>query len=766
MRHSQGASRASSVMRRYLPDAAAVLMVWGLLLVFRWPLVTFDQSARLYFGRGDLTDQFFAFRSFIATELWAGNLPLWNPFIYAGHPALADIQSALFYPLTLLSTLLAGREGLPFYALQVEVLADAWLGALFMYIFARQITERRGSAVLATLVFCLGGFLTSYPSEQLPVLEGAIWLPLALFFAHRAGEDQREVGSGGVARRWPLTSVDRSVVWSGVALGVSVLAGHPQVSMLNFYLTLLYLAYSCWRRGDTWRLLAAPAVAGLVGLAVGAVQLLPTAEFMGQSTRAVMPFDNAQSGFPLADLLSLLFPGFAGRTAPLYVGMLPLFLAASALLARYSGRASQTAHGRSWPSALAFWSGLAVVCLLLSFGGAMFLYSVPYLALPGFGIFRGQERLALIYTVALAVLAGFGCDWLAAAGGTKVWGHLRRALGRALWLVGLAAGLAAFYAIQSAGATDGGLRVVFSFLMDRSVALALAAAGACLVISGRAAGRLSPAVFLTLALAVTAWDLTTVGQPYNLSPIDPTAYYQQQPAIVRYLQGMPAPFRVRNDKVLPENFGAIAEVSSVEGNSPLQLRFPQELAGAVDEWRLWLLMDVKAVMTRQILGAGVELALKEGDVGLYTVRQPRHAWVVGQATLAGSDAEALTVLASAEFDPQLAAVVRDADAARLDGLSGQAVVTVYQPQYIAVEAQAQGRSLLVVSEMWYPGWQARVDGQDAPLYRVDHALRGVVLTAGTHRVEFAYAPPSFRWGAGISLLALLAVVVVTLWRRP
>jgi hypothetical protein len=186
----------------------------------------------------------------------------------------------------------------------------------------------------------------------------------------------------------------------------------------------------------------------------------------------------------------------------------------------------------------------------------------------------------------------------------------------------------------------------------------------------------------------------------------------------------------------------------------------------VDEWRLWLLFDVKAVVTRRSLGVGAELTLKEGEVGLYTVQQPRHAWVVGRATLAASDAEALATLAAPGFDPQQTAVVRDAGAAGLDGLSGQAQVTVYQPQYIAVEAQAQGRSLLVVSEVWYPGWQARVDGQDAPVYRVDHALRGVVLSAGTHRVEFVYAPASFRVGAVISLLALIAVAAATLWRRP
>ena len=363
------------------------------------------------------------------------------------------------------------------------------------------------------------------------------------------------------------------------------------------------------------------------------------------------------------------------------------------------------------------------------------------------------------------VLAGFGVDWLAGAAGTEARRRLRGLRWPTVLLVALMAGLTAFYAVQAGGAADEGVRFVFSFLRDRSLTLLLAAGGACLVIFGRVGGRLSPAVFLALALMATAWDLTTVDQPVTLSATEPSAYYQQQPEIVRYLQGMPAPFRVRNNKVLPENFGALAGVSSVEGNSPLHLRYPQELAEAVDEWRLWLLLDVKAVVTRQSPGAGAELALKEGDVGLYTVDQPRHAWVVGQASLAASDAEALAALSAPQFDPQQTAVVRDAGAARLDGLSGQAQVTVYRPQYLAVEALAQGRSLLVVSEMWYPGWQARVDGQDVTTYRVDHALRGVVLNAGTHRVEFVYAPASFRVGAGISLLALIAVVAATLWRR-
>ena len=97
--------------------------------------------------------------------------------------------------------------------------------------------------------------------------------------------------------------------------------------MLNFYTTLLYLAYGLWRGGRGPTALAGPAVAALVGLGIGAMQWIPTVELMAVSTRAVMPFDDAQAGFPLGDVLTPFFPGFIGRSAPLYVGLLPLLLA-------------------------------------------------------------------------------------------------------------------------------------------------------------------------------------------------------------------------------------------------------------------------------------------------------------------------------------------------------------------------------------------------------------------------------------------------------
>jgi uncharacterized membrane protein YfhO len=68
---------------------------------------------------------------------------------------------------------------------------------------------------------------------------------------------------------------------------------------------------------------------------------------------------------------------------------------------------------------------------------------------------------------------------------------------------------------------------------------------------------------------------------------------------------------------------------------------------------------------------------------------------------------------------------------------------------------------MVLTDVHYPGWKATVDGRPAHIERVDYLLRGVVVPAGRHRVEFAYEPVSWRIGWIVSLIAVLALIAVT-----
>ncbi|MGI8589123.1 MAG: hypothetical protein ACR2M0_15775 [Chloroflexia bacterium] len=99
--------------------------------------------------------------------------------------------------------------------------------------------------------------------------------------------------------------------------------------------------------------------------------------------------------------------------------------------------------------------------------------------------------------------------------------------------------------------------------------------------------------------------------------------------------------------------------------------------------------------------------------------------------------------------------------------SDAVTITEYSPEEVRVATRSLAPGVLILSDQFYPGWAASVDGVPAPIVQSDHALRGVYLSAGAHTVDFAYRPVSFQLGAWITAAALLvlAALVWEPWRR-
>src|SRR5438105_15861364 len=90
---------------------------------------------------------------------------------------------------------------------------------------------------------------------------------------------------------------------------------------------------------------------------------------------------------------------------------------------------------------------------------------------------------------------------------------------------------------------------------------------------------------------------------------------------------------------------------------------------------------------------------------------------------------------------------------------GEAQITQYEPNRIAVSTKAAGPSILILSENHYPGWRTYLDGRAVETLRVDYNLHGVPLPAGEHRVEFTYRPKSALIGMTISLIAVTLLLL-------
>ncbi|MDH7485792.1 MAG: YfhO family protein [Anaerolineae bacterium] len=162
-----------------------------------------------------------------------------------------------------------------------------------------------------------------------------------------------------------------------------------------------------------------------------------------------------------------------------------------------------------------------------------------------------------------------------------------------------------------------------------------------------------------------------------------------------------------------------------------------------------------------------------GDVKVYEnlALLPR-AYVVHRARLVPDDEAALAVLADPAFDAAREAILAGPEAQIANrGSQGagreshsafripqSAFVQVYEPERVVVRAALAEPGYLVLSDTYYPGWQAWVDGQPAAILRANLLFRAVALEAGEHVVEFRYRPASLRWGVGISLAALAVLL--------
>lgn len=754
---------ARHLRARYDVHFLDVLLLLTLCLLFFWRDLTPTWADRLSFAAGDFTDHFYAFARYEASRFHGGHLPLWSPYTYAGHPFLADIQSAVFYPvrlLTMLLTWLAGR-GFSLHALELEALAHFPLIALSTYWLAYRWTRSRVGGLITAITFTFSGYLTSYPPLQLAILETQAWMPLILLCldvagARLAADDRR------AAVRWSIAA--------GLLLGISILAGHPQAAMLVGYGSLAFALFRLLPPAPIPNL-GFIVLFGLVGLGMAMVQLLPSWEFMRLSTRADISFTEAGSGFTPYDLLQWVLPAIAVPFPALYVGVLPLGLAIVALVRNreHPRQTERQTPGMAFPLSLSrhpssnlyFWGGIGLLALLLSFGKLLPVYQLFYLLIPGWRWFRHQERTVVWTVWAIALLAGYGAAWLTTLRSSAEADEsgLRD---RQLWR-----GLIRGYAWAALGALALALLFFVEYQAGREALWGFTAATLFLTsllgLSALAVRSRHPA----LLCGVLVLDLFTlnVGNHSGAPIADP---FPPSPLLAAPLADT-EPFRIVNEGQLAENYGLVYGLEDLGGESPLRLARYQTFLDRVPQAQAWKLLNVRYVLTdREELDVPAERIAtgkdrNGGPLYLYRlVDSGARAWLVSEVVIEPDEDRLWQRLASEAFDPTRQVLLSALpEGFRAEGgaeCDGRIVWQERQPELLALEVSIARPCILVLSELDYPGWQAFVNGLRVPIKRANGILRALALPAGTHQVAMRFRPASLQWGAGVSLMTLLGAM--------
>ena len=717
------------MIRRYRPDGLALALLVGLWLLFFWRLFTPVAADQVSLVDGDFSKQFVAFGAYQFERFSAGEVPLWNPYNNGGLTFIADTQAAVFYPVRLLTIVLADEW--TYNTLQMEMTAHILLYTVFMYALVRRMTGSVFGGLVAAVIAGYGGFMSGYPPLQLAILEAGIWLPLALLGVLEATRTE--------SVRWPW------LVFAGWALGVSWMAGHPQTSWFATYVLVAYLGY----RSRRWMgFVAGVGLVGAVTVGITAVTLFPGIEYLSHTGRPDLGFDAKGNGFPFQDVMQLIFPGVVSVWSPLYVGVTGLALAAIALVQRTRDSL--------------FWGAVALIGLGLSFGANSAVFHALYNVLPGLSYFRGQERAAYVVATSMAILAGMGIS----LDDTQL-RRVRRGLIGLLAFCGVVATL--IFVLRLADE-------VYAPVIGPVFLSTLVVAG--LVFLTSPPGPLSkswrggvPRPYLLLLLLV--FELFSVNMDNsNYEPATERDILTVPPLVQPVVDGLAPGERVDGASLgLEGNNASIYGVADIRGISPLFLRGPHTL---IEDNLLaaWEVLAVRyAYSHAETLPVPTEIvATGDGGLKLHRMDNPRpFAHLVYDAEVLDSDGFARALLADADFDARRT-VILDREPAvypEADG-DGMARLVDFAPERITVRAETDRPAILTLALVDYPGWRATVDGEPVETLRAYGATTAIALDAGAHEIALTYDPLTYRTGAMFSLATWAAVIIlglITIIRR-
>jgi membrane protein YfhO len=735
----------------------------------------------------------YAFREFAASTLRAtGHFPLWNPYLFGGMPYIAAMHGDIFYPTFLLRIVMPTDV-----AMTWGFIIHIFLAGLFTFGFLRALGYSFYGSLVGGIAYMMSGQIASYVS---PGHDGKLFVsalfPLALWMLYRGIR-------GGKSWSWGAFAL---------IIGLCVLSPHPQLLQYTLlacgayalFLALTTLDGVSLPRAVAFKRLGTALAAVVVGLAIGAVQYLPVREYVSWSPRAGGLADYATAtsyAWNPEELLDVYLPQFSGMLENYwgrngihlhsdYVGVVVLVLAGAAFIGL---------RGDPRRKHIIFWSVALLVSLLWSLGSATPFYHIPYAIIPGTKYFRAPATIFFVGTLAIALLACVGTERF-----------LQRRISRG-YLIGwlIAAGIIALLA------SVGALSSVAESFVDESqfervlanrgalvtgawrsfLFVALVAAFGFAVLRGRVPGR-TAAWALAALLAIDLW---TVERLYWMFSPPANVIYASDP-IIDLLKAEPQPFRVVTFPVQPDHGRDVFlsgdglmthRIRNGFGYHGNQLGRHNQLVGANVSERAFLpnvlqLTNTKYFLTDipQLPFVGNTTLVKgpvrnaSGDeVYLYRLNAENpYSWVTPVAVKAPDDQVLATVL-NPRFDAKRAALFdTSANVAASKGvqtlppaLSITTSVRHYEPGKVQIDlgAPAPQGSSLVVSENYYPGWKATIDGKPGRIGRADYTFIGVELPQGARSIELIFTSPSYARGKVITWIAIalgLLMLVAGIWR--
>ncbi len=672
---------------------------------------------------------------FLAYQLETkGILPLWNPYNGLGMPLLGNQQSAVLYPFNLLFFILPFATAWSF-----QVFLSPVLGALFLFLYLRQVKVSFFGSVFAGISFSFSGFVIAW-LEWNTIVQSFLWLPFLLW---------------SIEKLFISTVLKKRLLYIvivSLGLVLSLLAGHLQTFFYVSVVSTLYFLLKLWQeRSGRKQFVMLFVTFFLLTLFISLVQLIPTLQLISLSARTVDLDWHATGWFiPYQHLLQFIIPDFFGNPTTMnywgvwnygelvgYIGIIPLIFAC---IGGFFVRRK----------VVYFFLGILLLSLLFATANPIatlpFLFHIPFLST------SQPTRLLSLIDFALIILAAFGVDYARNMSKKQllfiisIFGFVF--VGVWVFLLFGTKMIPAFPVENLLTAKRNSMLPTGLFLIASFI----------LVTGSFLRYRKTFLIMFSFILLLSVYDGIRFGEKFT--PFTQQQLLYSSTKTISFLQQHLNGYRymTTDDRLLPPNVNAYYQLQSLDVYDPLYLQRYGEFIAALGRGKpdvtppfgfnriitphtinnpFMNLLGVKFILSLDDLNdLSLKKVFEEGQTKVYENSQvlPR-AFFIKEIIPAFSKQQAIEKLFAEKDSLNTKAVVEGVQQ-RITLMQGKAWITLYTPSKVSIQTDSSGDGFLVVTDAYYPTWHVFIDGRETRVYMTDYVLRGVFVPKGKHTIAF------------------------------
>jgi uncharacterized membrane protein YfhO len=725
----------------------------------------------------DVITEIYPWRYFAVSQVKQGEIPFWNPYNFSGNPQMANYQTGVFYPLNFIYLIL------PFnLSWSILILLQPLLAALFMFLFLKKgLNLKDPPSVIGAISFGFSSYMSVW-MEYANIGHTILWLPLILFFTKKLSEKISLFSFLGIS----------------ISLLISFLAGYIQGVFYIYILSFFYYVFLIFSKKDykAYKRHLLFLVSLIIPLFISAFQIFPTLLLFSESTRGAYTLSQIERNLaPIYSYFTIIFPDFFGNPATrnywidgtyiervMYPGTIIFIFSVFAILKKIKIPEKK------------FFLIVSVISLVIATNlpFVKYFYLIP---IPVISTTVATRELS-IFIFSLIILGSIGIDYLLSSKEN----HKKYFVGIFL-----------FYLILW-GIVVLSTKLGFNFSESLKISIRNMIIPTGIVFGLVAAvflKKINKNIFYILLILLVSFDLFYFFT--KITPFAPSSFTYPKSEVNEFIKtkaGINRFWGYGSGYISP-NFQSVDGIYSPEGNDPLHIvRYTEILSSSNDgkiphtlprpdaniapgygqsdlknnfyRKRVLDLLGVKYILHKVDMKDSwnnpdletfpkdkFDLVYKTYPWQVYENKDSINRFFISSDyVLAKNRDEALNFIYDKNIDLKKTIILEEETSVPLNkNIKGNVKLVSYTPNKIVFDVKTSDKTLLFLSDNYYPEWGAKIDSKDSRILIADYSFRAVEVGSGSHRVEFFYKAKTFKLGLKVSLIGLLIILITSFYAK-